>query len=88
MKCSLFRFYRLMSALEIQSYVYRTSGHDQKVSKDFQNVSGKPFVSGSVALGLIMNIDWFQPYKHTDYFVGTRYMYATIMNLPKSVRFK
>ena len=60
--------------------------YDGDVWKDFQNVSGKPFLSASLGLGLMMNIDWFQPYKHASYSVGA--IYITLMNLPRSVRFK
>ena len=34
----------------------------------------------------MLNLDWFQPFKHTAYSVGV--IYLTIMNLPRSVRFK
>lgn len=37
-------------------------------------------------IGLMLNIDWFQPYKHTNSSVGV--MYLVIVNLPRSVRFK
>ena len=60
--------------------------YDGQVWKDFQSVSGKPFLSGSLGLGIMMNIDWFQPYKRANYSVGA--IYVTIMNLPRSVRFK
>ena len=33
----------------------------------------------------MMNIDWFQPYKHTPYSLGA--IYFVILNLPRSVRF-
>ena len=39
--------------------------------------------NGNLGLG---NIDWFQPYKHTNYSVGA--IYITIMNLPRSVRLR
>ena len=34
----------------------------------------------------MLNVDWFQPYKRTTCSVGA--IYLTIMNLPRSVRFK
>lgn len=34
----------------------------------------------------MINIDWFQPYKHTPHSVGAIYM--TILNLPRVERFK
>ena len=34
----------------------------------------------------MINVDWFQPYKHTVYSVGV--IYLSILNLPRSLRFK
>ena len=34
----------------------------------------------------MLNVDWMQPFKHTIYSVGV--MYMTLMNLPRSERFK
>ena len=36
-------------------------------------------------LGLVMNIDWFQPFKRTTYSVGV--IYLVIMNLPREEHF-
>lgn len=35
---------------------------------------------------VMLNIDWFQPFKYTNYSVGAIYM--TILNLPRHLRFK
>lgn len=40
----------------------------------------------SFNLGLMLNIDWFKPCKHTEYSIGA--IYLTIMNLPRKERFK
>ena len=37
-------------------------------------------------LGLMMNLDWFQPYDGTIYSTGV--IYAVICNLPRDIRFK
>ena len=37
-------------------------------------------------LGLLINVDWFQPYKHVAYSVGV--IYAVVINLPRCLRFK
>ena len=37
-------------------------------------------------LGLLVNIDWFQPYKHISYSVGV--IYAVIVNLPRTLRYR
>ena len=54
--------------------------------KDFQTLNGSPFLSGPYAYGLMMNIDWFKPFKHLKYSVGA--IYLTVMNLPRTLRFK
>ena len=37
-------------------------------------------------LGLLLNVDWFQPYKHISYSVGV--IYAVLVNLPRHLRYK
>ena len=37
-------------------------------------------------IGLLLNCDWFQPYKHSQYSVGVLYLF--ILNLPSSLHFK
>ena len=37
-------------------------------------------------LGLLINVNWFQPYKHVTYSVGV--IYAVVINLPRCLRFK
>src|SRR5271170_4456073 len=37
-------------------------------------------------LGLILNLDWFQPYSRVIYSIGI--IYAAIANLPRDIRFK
>ena len=66
---------------ELMSDVY-----DGKIWNDFQEYNGKPFLSQPYAYGLMLNIDWFKPYKHLEYSVGA--IYLTIMNLPRQIRFK
>lgn len=60
--------------------------YDGKVWSDFKVYNGKPFLLNKFTYGLMLNIDWFQPCKHTQYSVGA--IYLTIMNLPREVRFK
>lgn len=62
---------------------YLCDVYDGKVWKDFiQN----GFLSEHHNLALMLNIDWFQPFKLTQYSVGV--IYLVIMNLPRSIRFK
>ena len=37
-------------------------------------------------LGFMLNVDWLQPYKHSQYSVGV--LYLSILNLPSSERYK
>ena len=60
--------------------------YDGQVWKDFQFVNGVPFLAAPHNLALMLNIDWFRPYKHTPYSVGA--IYIVITNLSRSMRFK
>ncbi len=60
--------------------------YDGQVWKDFLNVAGEPFLQAPFTFGLMINIDWFQPYTHTVSSVGV--IYLTIMNLPRTLRYK
>ena len=44
--------------------IYTDIYYDGLVWNRFQNVSGRPFLELPNSLGLILNIDWFNPYKH------------------------
>ena len=59
---------------------------DGKVWIDFQCPGGQSFLANKGSIGLMLNIDWFQPFKHRQYSVGVTYM--VIMNLPRAIRFK
>ena len=60
--------------------------YDGRIWKEFLAISGQPFLASLSALALMLNVDWFEPYKHTVSSVGV--VYLAIMNLPRSVRFK
>ncbi len=57
--------------------------YDGRVWADFQSDKYGRFLQG---LGLMLNMDFFQPFKHTTYSVGA--IYLTVMNLPRSIRYK
>ena len=64
--------------------------YDGQVWKTFEDSSeqGNKFFRPDKAdthLGLMINLDWFQPYKRTMHSTGV--LYATICNLPRDVRF-
>ena len=56
--------------------------YDGRVWKEFQNVSGQPFLADPNDLVFNLNIDWFNPFKHTEYSVGD--MYLVVLNLLRS----
>lgn len=60
--------------------------YDGKVWKELQKVDGKPFLENGRTFGFMLNVDWFQPYKHVGHSVGV--VYLSIMNLPREDRFK
>ena len=47
---------------------------------------GFPFLSEPGNYALMLNMDFFQPYKHIQYSVGA--IYVTILNLPRAIRIK
>ena len=47
---------------------------------------GVPFLEVPGNLFLMLNIDWFQTFEHTQYSVGV--IYLVIQNLPRAVRFR
>ena len=59
---------------------------DGRIWKEWQYVSGEPFLSAPRNYGFMLNVDWFQPFKHSLYSVGALYM--VLMNLPRTERFK
>ena len=60
--------------------------YDGRVWKELMHVNNTPFLAAPNNLGLMLNVDWFNPYKHSPYSVGA--VYLVILNLPRSMRFK
>ena len=60
--------------------------YDGAVWKSFLSVDGKEFFSCRYSLGLLINVDWFQPYKHVQYSLGAIYM--AVLNFPRSLRYR
>lgn len=60
--------------------------YDGKIWRDFLCFEGKQFLAMKNSLAFMLNIDWFQPFKHRVYSVGV--IYISIMNLPWSIRNK
>ena len=53
---------------------------------EFLEVDGIDFLSVPYCYGLMLNIDWFEPFTGSVYAVGV--LYLAIMNLPRSERYK
>ena len=60
--------------------------YDGKVWKDFLSEKYDSFLATKRSIGVMLNVDFFQPYKHVQESYGVIYM--TIMNLPRAERFK
>ena len=60
--------------------------YDGAIWKSFLYCNGKPLLSDLNTVELTMNIDWFQPFKHSTYSLGA--IYITILNLPRDMRYK
>ena len=56
--------------------------YDGTLWKNFLSVKNVPFLSECYNYGLLLNIDWLQPYKYIQYSVGV--VYLVILNLPHS----
>lgn len=59
---------------------------DGQIWKDFLVYQNTPFLVDRHSIGLMMNIDWFQPFKHRSYSIGV--VYLVIMNLQRNIRYK
>ena len=60
--------------------------YDGNIWKQFQVYEGRPFLSTALSFGFTANVDWFQPFKHSQYSVGA--VYLAVMNLPRHLRFR
>ena len=55
--------------------------YDGKLWKEFNFVYNRPFLDVPNYIVLALNIDWFNPYEHTQYSIGA--IYFTILNFPE-----
>ena len=61
--------------------------YDGKMWNYFQyDCNGEAFLAAPYNYLLMLNCDWFQPFKHTQFSVGV--LYLAIQNLPREMRFK
>ena len=79
-----------MEQCESTRKAFSTTGlsdvYDGTLWKDFLTVDQSAFLSGQNNYGLLLNVDWLQPYEHVQYSLGV--MYLVILNLPRAIRFK
>ena len=60
--------------------------YDGMVWQSFLSVDGKDLLNSRYGIGLLISVDWFQPYKHVQYSVGT--IYLVVLNLPRRLRYR
>ena len=61
--------------------------YDGRVWKDFLRYNNtRPFLEEDHTYAFMINMDWFQPYKHLTYSVGA--IYLSVFNLPRTQRYK
>ena len=60
--------------------------YDGEVWQSFLKVDGKDFLMSRYGIGLLISVDWFQPFKHVQYSVGV--ISLVILNLPRCLRYR
>ena len=60
--------------------------YDGRVWRKLHEIDGVPYLSLPNNMCLGLNIDWFNPYKQTQYSAGA--IYLSVLNLPRTKRFK
>lgn len=60
--------------------------YDGEMWKNFQHDGNSPFLSVPFNYALMLNVDWFQPYTHTNSSIGV--IYLSVLNLPCHIRYK
>lgn len=64
---------------------YYCDVYDGQIWKDFQNLDGIRFLSVPNNFDFQINVDWFNPFTHTQHSEGA--IYLSVMNLPRQERF-
>ena len=59
--------------------------YDGEIWADFMEYEGKAFLSLPFNYALHLNVDWFQPFEHTQHSEGA--VYLTVLNLPRKERY-
>ena len=63
-----------------------TDIYDGELWERFRKYGSKLLLDVPQNLGFMLNVDWLQPYEHSQYSVGV--LYLSIVNLPRSERYK
>ena len=63
-----------------------TDIYDGELWERFRKYGSKLLLDVPHNLGFMLNVDWLQPYEHSQYSVGV--LYLSILNLPRSERYK
>ena len=64
---------------------YYCDVYDGQIWKDFQSPGGVPFLSVPNSIAFHINVDWFNPFTHTQHSEGA--IYLSVMNLLRQERF-
>ena len=59
---------------------------DGRIWQQFMFVDGVPFLALPFNFAFSLNVDWFQPFKHTKHSIGV--LYLAVQNLPRRERFR
>ena len=60
--------------------------HHGKIWSEFLRFDRQNFLSMPLCYGVMLNVDWFQPFDHHTYSIGV--LYLVLMNLPRTQRYK
>ena len=75
----------LFSKPQISPESYLSDVYDGSFYKSFLDRDGNHFFSDKRNIGLMLNFDFFNPFKNSQYSLGV--IYAVLLNLPRDVRF-
>ena len=59
---------------------------DGEIFRNFQDDLGNNYFADKRNLAIMLNVDWFNPFKNTEYSLGA--IYAVFLNIPRELRFK
>ncbi|CAB3980413.1 Hypothetical predicted protein [Paramuricea clavata] len=80
-RCELWRSREIRTGHQIMCDVF-----EGRIWKDFMTFDDSSFLASPWNYAFMLNVDWMQPFDHTEYSIGV--MYLVLMNLPRNERFK